>query len=175
MRLGTQRQLDKKKKGNLSEFGYSQYDVSESGQITNVASGKQLKPFIDRRGYENFSLWSDTGERKTLRCHQLVARKFLPNPDHLPQVDHIDGNKTNNAVSNLEWVSNRENNLRARANGLIVTPYTYPTELIHEICELLSRGFTMYQIAEDLQVPKDLVFNIKHRITHVNESWSYDF
>ena len=175
MSVRMQKALEQKGCGNLSEFGYSQYNVSTSGQITNVTTGQVLKPFIDRRGYENFSLWGDDGTRKTLRGHQLVARKYIPNPDNLPQVDHLDGNKRNNSVENLEWVTNRENNLRARANGLMVSPNTYPKELVHEVCEYLERGFTMYEIAEDLGVPKNFVFGIKHRLTHINESWGYDF
>ena len=49
--------------------------------------------------------------------HRLVAMKYIPNPDNLPQVNHKDGNKHNNCVENLEWISNRDNSLHALNNG----------------------------------------------------------
>ena len=55
---------------------------------------------------------------KTYKVHRLVAKTFLPNPDNLPCVNHIDGNKHNNHVSNLEWSSFRENAIHAGENGL---------------------------------------------------------
>lgn len=176
MRYTTIRELNNKKTvGNLSYIGYSQYNVNKNGEISNVATGRTLKPFIDRRGYENYSLWDDNGKRKTMRCHQIVARMFIPNPNNYPQVDHLDGNKRNNKVSNLEWVTNQENNLRARAHGLMTASNVYPKDIIEEICQLLSQNISMYEIARMLHCSKDLVFNIKHRISHKNISWAYDF
>jgi hypothetical protein len=54
--------------------------------------------------------------------HLLVARTFIPNPKNKPQVNHKDGNKLNNNVSNLEWVTNAENVIHSRITGLNVTP-----------------------------------------------------
>lgn len=52
--------------------------------------------------------------------HRIVAKAFCPNPNNYPQVDHIDGNKLNNAASNLEWVDQKENMRRAIAQGKII-------------------------------------------------------
>ena len=169
------KRLDTFKHGNLAKLGYSQYNISTDGTIVNVATNTTLKPFIDRRGYENYSLWGDDGSRKTFRCHQLVARMFLDNPNHYPQVDHLDCNKRNNSVSNLEWVSNDENQSRARRNGLYAPANTYPEDLIHEICKLLEAGYNIYEVSDILGAPQDLIFCVYHRITWKSISWGYNF
>lgn len=62
----------------------------------------------DNVGYMQVNLYKD-GNKKYIRVHRLVAEYFVPNPYNKPFVNHIDGDKTNNHYSNLEWVDNREN------------------------------------------------------------------
>jgi hypothetical protein len=81
--------------------------------------GRILKPSVDRKGYLSIAT-----EGKRLSVHRLVAEMFLPNPERKPQVNHIDGDKSNNSVDNLEWCNNSENNLhrfRLKANKRGVT------------------------------------------------------
>lgn len=73
---------------------------------------------IDKYGYERCLMYYDDGKRRNTLVHRLVAKNFIPNPDNKPQVNHIDGNKLNNCVSNLEWVDNFENAQHARLNNL---------------------------------------------------------
>lgn len=68
-------------------------------------------------GYLKVGLSVD-GIHKYYLVHRLVAQAFIPNPNNLPQVNHIDGNKLNNHVDNLEWVSSYENQQHAVKNGL---------------------------------------------------------
>lgn len=75
-------------------------------------------PIGRRRNYLSVTLTNSNGERKQYKVHRLVATQFIPNPKKLPQVNHIDGNTFNNAISNLEWVNNSENQLHAWKNGL---------------------------------------------------------
>lgn len=159
--------------GNLKVLGYSQYNISEYGIVTNVRTGSVLKPFIDRRGYENYSLWGDDGTRKTLRGHQLVARLYIPNPNHFSTVDHLDTNKRNNHVSNLEWVSNEENCKRAREAGLSVSVVT--EEQVHEICRSLECNESQMSISRRMNVPYTTISSIKLRRNWKSISKHYNF
>lgn len=81
--------------------------VTYSNGATNMHKGKRLKP-DSLRGYERVVL-SKNGETKRFQVHRLVAMTFIDNPKNKPQVNHIDGDKNNNNVSNLEWCTAQEN------------------------------------------------------------------
>lgn len=97
------------------------YEISNKGNIRN-SQGKILKTFIQNRGYVCIRL-APKAVHKTI--HRLVAEHFIPNPNNLPCVNHIDGNKQNNSVENLEWCTVSGNILHARKTGL--NPYNKPT------------------------------------------------
>lgn len=92
--------------------------VSDDGLIkSNMRDGRILKPTPDKKGYQRIRV-TIRREKYSLRVHREVARAFIPNPYNLPQVNHKDGDKNNNAASNLEWVSNMENAEHAMKMGL---------------------------------------------------------
>lgn len=94
-----------------------QYKVSNTGKVKTAKTERILVPAIDERGYERVCLFKKDRERR-YKVHRLVAITFLPNPEGKKQVNHKDGNKRNNCVSNLEWVTNEENMHHSRVNGL---------------------------------------------------------
>ena len=99
-------------------FTDGHYAVSSMGRVKNLETGRILKPLDDgSRGYKRVCL-SNYHYKKRFKIHRLVAIEFIPNPNNLPQVNHIDGNKENNCVSNLEWVSVKENVIHAQNTGL---------------------------------------------------------
>lgn len=99
------------------EIPETEYQVSNTGKV--MRAGKILKPFTDskNKGYKLVSL-SVSGKVRKKTIHRLVAEAFLKNPKGLEQVNHKDGNPSNNNLSNLEWVSNRENTQHAYDTGL---------------------------------------------------------
>lgn len=95
------------------------YQVSNSGKVKSLRRGAELKPGTDKGGYLYVGLCS-RGIQKTCKIHRLVALAFLPNDEGKRTVNHIDGNKLNNSVDNLEWATHSENIIHAVKNGLRV-------------------------------------------------------
>ena len=94
-------------------------EVSNEGRVRSLLRGspRVLKTQTDSKGYHRLRVTIER-EKMSYKVHREVARAFIPNPDNLPQVNHKDGNKSNNAVGNLEWISNEDNAHHAIENGL---------------------------------------------------------
>ena len=92
------------------------YCVSREGDIVNSLTGKKLKP-RNNGGYSYVTLCDDEGHHQKA-IHRLVAKAFIPNPQDRPQINHLDGDKSNNRVDNLEWCSGSENMKHAYRTGL---------------------------------------------------------
>lgn len=103
---------------------YPEYEASTRGHIYSIKSGVILKPFLTNSGYLQVKLWHD-GRHVHEYIHRLVAETFLHNYNGSLQVNHIDGDKLNNCVDNLEWVTHKENIRHAIDSGLF-TPYKLP-------------------------------------------------
>lgn len=90
--------------------GYEElYQVSNLGNVRSLFRyKKQLKPCKNNIGYLYVNLYKNK-KIKRLSIHRLVAKAFIDNPENLPQVNHIDGDKFNNNISNLEWVTASQN------------------------------------------------------------------
>src|SRR5688572_28302739 len=101
-------------KGTLSRYGKSYY-VSSEGRVKN-AYGRILSFHKHYRGYIMGEVRTNHKERRR-QIHRLVAEAFIPNPKNKPQVNHLNGIKSDNRVVNLEWCTNYENSVHARMNG----------------------------------------------------------
>lgn len=88
--------------------GYENYEVSSEGDIRNKKTGKILKPAKNSTGYLLVGLCKD-GKLKSFLVHRLVAETWIPNPNGYPIVNHINENKEDNSVDNLEWCSYKYN------------------------------------------------------------------
>ena len=88
----------------------SNYEVSTNGQVRNRTTQKILKGRLSKNGYLQVSIKIDATQKFCNRyIHRLVALHFIQNPNNKREVNHIDGNKENNTLSNLEWVTSSEN------------------------------------------------------------------
>lgn len=94
------------------------YDISDAGRVRNRTSGRILKQSKTKNGYPTVSMMRPNGKPITKIVHRLVALAFIPNPANLRDVNHRDGQKANNSVSNLEWISHSDNILHAQQLGL---------------------------------------------------------
>lgn len=114
--------------------GYEElYEVSDTGEVRSVDrvlsvtnqkerlfKGRVLLQTINKQvQYKQVSLWKEN-KGTSYYVHRLVAEAFIPNPEGKPEVNHIDGNRQNNHISNLEWVTSGENSLHASKTGLRV-------------------------------------------------------
>ena len=100
-----------------SKIYKNKYTVFENGTIIGIR-GKKLSPSINAYGYEQVSICQN-GKTKGELVHRIIAACFIPNPLYKPDVNHIDGNKRNNHVSNLEWNTRKENIAHAWRSGLM--------------------------------------------------------
>ena len=90
--------------------GFEKYEVSNLGRVRNIKSGRILKPFLTKNGYLMHLLYENNKHKqKHLYLHRIIATAFIDNPGEKTQVNHIDENKLNNDLSNLEWCTEREN------------------------------------------------------------------
>lgn len=124
------------------------YYASNSGRIKSTRQRRFqnigehiLVQNTNHKGYKRVRVMQD-GKAKTMHVHRLVAEAFIPNPENKPQVNHIDFNRKNNSVNNLEWVTGRENcshssmNYSKAKKGKTITK----KKKLHHI-EVMNNGF----------------------------------
>lgn len=97
--------------------GWEDYTIDTDGNVFSIRKNKYLKQTIDKYGYCKVTLQKDK-HKKIYSVHRLVAENFIDNPNNLPQVNHIDGNKKNNNINNLEFCTAKHNMNEAVRIGL---------------------------------------------------------
>lgn len=107
------------------------YGVTNKSRVVNLTTMTLVKPKTDREGYLKITLFV-RGSRIERRLHRLVAEAFIENPENLPFVNHIDGDKTNASLGNLEWVTPKQNAAHASENGLLRVGESSPHAKITE-------------------------------------------
>ena len=94
------------------------YGITSCGKVWSYKNERFLKPYANNNGYLGVAL-SKNGKAKQFLVHRLVAEAYIPNPNNLPQVDHIDNDKTHNYVNNLQWITGRDNVRKGRIKPIL--------------------------------------------------------
>lgn len=146
---------------------FEKYEINEDGIVRNILSGQELKPYSDEKGYVSVSLVTESGKVKKRRVHRLMAITFLANPEHKPEVNHINTIKTDNTLSNLEWATNHENMKHSYSMGKHTqvgesnSGAKLTEDNVREIRAKLIRGLHHRTIADQYHVSRETVYAIQ--------------
>lgn len=147
---------------------YSNYIIRSNGEIYSLYKNITMNQVLQERiGYYRIQLKADDGNKNNLLAHRLVALAFIPNPENKPEVNHIDGNKLNNDVSNLEWATKHENmkhahHLKLRDNNGTGNPRNLLTEKeVLDIYDKLLDGARVSDLATSYNVSRPTISDIK--------------
>lgn len=160
---------------------YNKYLVGEDGTIKNRETGRVLSQRPNKQGYLSVSIF-DPEENKYLykKVHRLVCEAYIDNPENKKEVNHIDGDKTNNHVSNLEWVTSKENKEHAWKIGLYkdIGEQHHSSVLtdgqVRQICTMMEQGYRNKDICDLLGFEKHLVADIRvgRKWQHISQSYN---
>jgi hypothetical protein len=146
------------------------YQVSNFGNVKSLGNEfsrkeRLLKLSFQSKGYLTVVLQKDT-KRKMVLVHRLVAEHFIPNINNKPQVNHINGIKTDNRLENIEWVSHRENLDHAIENNLVLKGDKNPTSKLKEnevitIHDFLFKGVCIEVLSKRYNIAFDIISGIR--------------
>ena len=154
--------------------GYPGYEASNLGRIRSLRSGEAriLKQHKSQKGYLRANIKHENGKRHCQNVHRFIALAFIPNPEKLPEVNHINGIKDDNVVENLEWCTSSENHLHAyrvlgkksavKGKHFNREAKLSPTEV--RIIRTTSLGLS--ELAEYFGVDQSTVFNVRKKKTY---------
>ena len=144
------------------------YKISNLGRVKSLGKGKSTNPLncvekimkngLSKRGYEKIKLMKD-GSYYYHSIHRLVAINFIDNPENKPQVNHIDGNKSNNKVSNLEWNTPKENIQHSFDNGLNIQRVGKDSPCSKQVFQLDLDGNILKEWGSINEIKRELGYN----------------
>lgn len=154
------------------EFGGITYLVCSNGDIFGP-TGKKLKARENADGYAVITMGNKRIRRSTQFVHRIVAELFLPNPEKLSDVDHLNGERMNPDVSNLQWVTHEENVRRAYERGSHIGRITgeknpkarLTPDFVLKLREEYNAGVTIQEMADKYGLPWNTVGNAVKKIT----------
>lgn len=158
----------------LDVVGYEDiFQISNTGKVFSKRTNKILKHHVAKSGYCTLAT-KVNGLNVAFRIHRLVATAFLANPENKPEVNHLDGNKANNIVSNLEWVTSKENIRHAFATGL-KTVYSGIGKWNSKLSEEDVRAIRLStksarELSTEYNVHHTQISRVKRRVSYKNVS-----
>lgn len=152
---------------------HERYEISKCGVIRNIYTKKIKSQYIGSTGYYMVS-FSYENKSKPQRVHRLLASTFIKNSTNERFINHIDGNKLNNSLDNLEWCSHSYNMKHAFNTGLINNTgekngmSKLDFKKVYEIKKLLKTGLSQQKIANKFNVSRSAILKI-----HLGKTWNH--
>lgn len=147
---------------------YPNYAVSRCGRVFRISSGKEMAQSLRGVPPYWYTRTCHNNVAKNVRVHRMIALTWIPNdsPDTKTQVNHKDGDKLNNSLENLEWVTNAQNIQHGMSEilsniGENLYNATFTEEQVHEACKKLVEGYRTKDLAEEFGVTNDAMRKLK--------------
>ena len=157
--------------GGIRRVSHKLKTKNQFGLCNAVRKEKVLRPCENSGGYLMFRLMVG-GKKQVHLVHRIVATAFIPNPEGKPCVNHKDFNKSNNCVSNLEWVTYRENTLHATQNGVLVSYKgresnlaKYTEEEVKKVYTMCKSGVSQSKAGGIMGIPRSTVGSIMQKVS----------
>lgn len=156
--------------------GFEKYTIDQDGVIFSKTTGRRMKCLKHTAGYCRVALLDANGKSKFKYVHRLVAETYILNPDNKPQVNHIDGNRSNHKLTNLEWVTQSENDLHSYKNLNRKPSFLGRFGSSHPLSTKVTNGYKIYEsiglVSRDGFTPSSVckVINGKQK-QHKGYSW----
>jgi len=158
--------------------GFNDYYIAKDGEVISLKPGrnchkdqvKVLQPVINSHGYYQYYLISNTGKRLSPMQHQLLMRTYVLNPKRLPYINHIDGIKTNNTLSNLEWCTPKHNTQHAHMTGLCTSNYCEKAIYRYSLKGIYLDSFkSIAEASRTLNIPSSSIVHVAQgQANHAN-------
>lgn len=152
---------------------HNRYEISKNGIIRNLNNKKIKSQYVSDSGYYMVT-FSYNNKSKPQRVHRLIALTFIKNPNNYRFINHIDGNKLNNSISNLEWCTHSHNMKHAFDTGLVNNTGVkngmskLTEENVIQIKVMLKNGFSQQKIADKFKVSRSCILKI-----NLGKTWTH--
>lgn len=153
------------------------YAINRNGEVKNIKTNYILKPYTNTIGYFRVSFYGKNRKRYQFYIHRLIAIHFIPNSENKSEINHIDGNPSNNDINNLEWCTKSENALHAYKLGLSYSNPKYGEDnhnsilndsIVRDIRNRYKNGERQCDISKDLNLSRVHINNIV-----LNKIWKH--
>lgn len=135
------------------DIAQDRYIINSIGDVFDTIEGKFLKQSINGNGFPTVTMTTTDGNRKTVNVHRMIAENLIPRNVGMDQVNHIDGNNSNNSIYNLEWCMRSEN--PKPLQYMYQDPYGLTSSQVERACIYLSQGYEFDDILDKIGLEKN--------------------
>lgn len=147
---------------------FDRYYISRNGEVFSTFVSRPLKPSKSNTGYLRVVLTDNNGKLHTLYVHRLVAMSWLPYSDETMEVNHKNGIKSDNDLSNLEWVSKQDNADHASYTNLVLKGHKAGRAKLSEldIMHIRNSSSSNEELAKQYNVHRNTISRLRNRVTY---------